>query len=743
MQKLGKPQIIALCTIALILGYFLMPIIFFATQKAIKVLPKFYSPSLPIEIITDGSNKVQKQGLLSLLLAYIFSFGLVFLVPFIPKKQSLHGNAKFAGLSEMRSIGLLGEQGIIVGRIKPFLGKPQFLRFAGERFMSLAASTRGGKGVSIVIPNLMDWKYSIVVNDPKQEGFNFTSKYRKEKLGQEVYLFNPFGKKTHRYNPLYYVDMRGDRSFEDLRTLAGALYPIVGDGLEKFFAGKAQFLFMGMCYLADDLMNTRTGIEFLDKFHLKVSFDLGGILDLSDGFSLVFQKTMEVPKDVNNPSLGVVEVPAIDETTGMLVPPKRIEGFEDTWELLKAMDDELREKNTGETFLSARTIKFIQRYVNVASENTKAGILSSFNGPLEMFGEGNLRLATSGNDFDLRDLRKKKMTIYIGITADNIDSAKPILNLFWQQLIALNTKELPEFHPELKYQVLLLQDEFTAAGYIHKYLEGIAYIAGFGFRSIMVYQTDSQLQAPIPNGYGQYGASTLLANHACKIFFTPENKDDAKKLSESLGNRTVKTRSRSYGKNAGSGSESESPRALMLQQELTKLPFEDEIILLPRSNPIKCKKAFYYDDPYFVNKFKEVSPLLSKIKGMPEKGDFTKANQNFEMAIKIPEQSFERMQAELVESMNNNIRYARARAQREIELQRDTKFFSASSMSGYCEDKEELENESLSNDEIEKLKAIGALNERNTEFEVNENEFEGVSPETYHDATAIERIRNE
>ncbi|OCR84553.1 type IV secretory system conjugative DNA transfer family protein, partial [Campylobacter fetus] len=144
-----------------------------------------------------------------------------------------------------------------------------------------------------------------------------------------------------------------------------------------------------------------------------------------------------------------------------------------------------------------------------------------FNAPLTPFEGETLRLTTKTSDFDLRDLRKKKTTIYIGITPDQLTNAKFILNIFWSQLILLNTKELPQKNKDLKYSCLLVMDEFTAPGQIPILQTAISFIAGFNLRLLMIYQSLSQLETPAPLGYGKEGAKTLLTNHACQIFYAP------------------------------------------------------------------------------------------------------------------------------------------------------------------------------------------------------------------------------
>ena len=182
-------------------------------------------------------------------------------------------------------------------------------------------------------------------------------------------------------------------------------------------------------------------------------------------------------------------------------------------------------------------------------------------------------------------------------------------------------------------------DEFTASGYLHTYLKGISFIAGYGLRSVMIYQSNSQLESPQPDGYGKEGAKTLLTNHACQIYYTPREQEDAEKISRMLGNQTVKNRSRNIGKGGG-GSESDTQRALMLPQELREMAFEDELITIDNGKPILCNKAFYYSDSYFI-----------AIKGLPSKKDLDSAIQKDETRISVPIQSFEKLENERREKL--------------------------------------------------------------------------------------------
>jgi type IV secretion system protein VirD4 len=110
---------------------------------------------------------------------------------------------------------LLKGDGIIVGR---YNGK--FLTLAGQQHILLSAPTRSGKGVGIVIPNLLAWNDSVVVLDIKQENWGITSKFR-ELHGQKCFLFNPLAAdyKTHKYNPLGYISEDPNFRIDDVQLL--------------------------------------------------------------------------------------------------------------------------------------------------------------------------------------------------------------------------------------------------------------------------------------------------------------------------------------------------------------------------------------------------------------------------------------------------------------------------------------------------------------------------------------------
>lgn len=137
-----------------------------------------------------------------------------------------HGSAHWSN-----GESLLVERGLILGRQGPHL-----LRFAGEGHVLTVAPTRSGKGVSCVIPNLLDHPGSVVVTDPKGENYAVTARWRRES-GQRVHAFDPFrvvgGDAA--LNPLDLVDPDSLEAGDDARMLADMIVLAEGRGGEQQF----------------------------------------------------------------------------------------------------------------------------------------------------------------------------------------------------------------------------------------------------------------------------------------------------------------------------------------------------------------------------------------------------------------------------------------------------------------------------------------------------------------------------
>lgn len=95
----------------------------------------------------------------------------------------------------------------------------------------VVSGTRGGKGVSAVIPAIIDHQGPVVVLDIKGENFAVTRRHR-QSLGRKVAVLNPFGvieNSNDQFNPLDYI--RPNELGRDVALVAdGLVRPEPGDG---------------------------------------------------------------------------------------------------------------------------------------------------------------------------------------------------------------------------------------------------------------------------------------------------------------------------------------------------------------------------------------------------------------------------------------------------------------------------------------------------------------------------------
>jgi type IV secretion system protein VirD4 len=533
MNKVGKIVVVSL--LALIAGLYLSGyfFLFFNHQN-----PR---QTTPLTILKYGYYYGHNPALhKSLIGSSAAGFGIIIifaLLPLIPRNRTLHGDAKFATSLEIKKRGLLDGDGILLGQLN---GK--YLSMPGQQGVILSAPPRSGKGVGVVIPNLLNFPGSVIVVDIKRENWGITAGFR-QKHGQQVYLFDPLSEtgETARWNPLFYVSDDANIRINDIQRIAEMLY-LSETGKDSFWVNSSRTLFLGITlYLFETQGATRTIGEVLRQ-------------GMSGG------------------------------TTG--------EGFVAHWK--RVIEDR---KKSGQP-LSWQCVSSIYEVIDLAAQ-TASGIRKEFTSKLSLWLNPLLDAATSGTDFDLSDLRKKPMSIYVGVTPDNLDRIRPVLSLFFQQAIGLQTRELPEHNPLLKHQLLLMLDEFTALGRIPIIESSCGFLPGYNVRVLLVIQTPSQLRSV----YGRDGADTIMKTLAGRILFAPKDFNDAQEISNDLGSTTVKGKSRSrpmWGTGKGqSTTESDQRRMLLLPQEVKEIGDHKEIIIYEGIRPIMAEKIIYYKDKHF------------------------------------------------------------------------------------------------------------------------------------------------
>lgn len=131
------------------------------------------------------------------------------------KHAETYGSARWANTVEVKSAGLLGPDGVVLGRLDS-----AYLRHDGPEHVLCFAPTRSGKGVGLVVPSLLTWPGSCIVHDIKGENWGLTAGLRGS-FGR-VLLFDPTNTASAAYNPLLEV-RRGVWEVRDVQNVADVL----------------------------------------------------------------------------------------------------------------------------------------------------------------------------------------------------------------------------------------------------------------------------------------------------------------------------------------------------------------------------------------------------------------------------------------------------------------------------------------------------------------------------------------
>ncbi|OHB26248.1 MAG: conjugal transfer protein TraG [Phenylobacterium sp. RIFCSPHIGHO2_01_FULL_69_31] len=447
-------------------------------------------------------------------------------------RRPLHGAARWASEAEIRRAGLRAATGIVLGR----KGR-RLLVFGGQEHVMLYAPTRTGKGVGVVIPNLLTWPGSVVVLDVKRENWDATAGFRAAH-GQSVHLFDPLDPagRTSRYNPLGHI-VRDDpvAVLDELQRIAAMLFPHPPNA-DPFWAESARTGFVGVgAYLAESPERPLT-------------------------FGAIY-----------------AELAAGDPRTRFpaLVTRRREEGRPLSLGCVRALSD----------FTSA-------------SENTFASVRQSLTAKLNLWLNPRVDAATAASDFDLAALRSRRTSLYLAASPDNLIRLAPVYALLFQQLVDLSCRERPdpERHP---HQVLVLLDEFPRLGHAEVLARAFAYVAGYGLRLLPVLQSPAQLRAEYGPDVTEEILANCAVEIAFAPKELRLARELSERLGDTTVRSPSRSRPSGLSRGHRTVSESDQRRPLLLPQELTQLAADDLIVLKAGARPVRGRKLRYYAERAF------------------------------------------------------------------------------------------------------------------------------------------------
>lgn len=464
----------------------------------------------------------QIQSRLFVALGFPFLGAATILVKIFNPTESSLGDARWASQNDIRKAGLNSSKGIILGKYRG-----RYLYSDTNTHVMCVAPTRSGKGIGVVIPNLLSWEDSVVCFDIKQENFEKTAGFRKSH-GHEVFLWAPMSKdrKSHRFNPFNEISDDPITRISDLQRIATILIKDYASHDSNMWILEARSLFVGL-------------------------------------------------------SLYVLDNEDMPSTIGSVY---RLLGTE------QELGDIIRHIVKAHKELDPESIGMLMNFANKAAKE-RSGVKSSLSQALGLWKTPEIDAVTSTSDFSLKDLKKKRMAVYIGVATGDIPTVAPLLNLFFEQLMTTLTMKLPDASEPRK--VLILLDEFHMLGRMETVANVFTLAGGYNCRVLAVVQGLGW----IDDVYGKQKRDGILSVCAHRIFFAANDLETARYVSEMCGEKTVQSvsTSRNSSSRFGTSTKNTSMRTwpLITKDQVTRLSRKTQIILAEASFPIKCQKVAY------------------------------------------------------------------------------------------------------------------------------------------------------
>ncbi len=137
----------------------------------------------------------------------------------------------------------------------------------------------------------------------------------------------------------------------------------------------------------------------------------------------------------------------------------------------------------------------------------------------------------------------------------------------------------------------------SALGRLDFFESALAFMAGYGLKSFLIAQSLNQIE----KAYGPN--NSILDNCHVRVSFATNDERTAKRVSEALGTATELGAMKNYAGHRLSPwlghlmvSRQETSRQLLTTGEVMQLPPEDELVLVSGCNPIRARKARYFED---------------------------------------------------------------------------------------------------------------------------------------------------
>lgn len=432
----------------------------------------------------------------------------------------------------------------------------EILRDGGNTHIFGFCPTRSGKGVGMVVPTLLTWRHSVMVNDPKGEAFALTAGFRKH-AGQKIIKFMPacIDGSGARWNPLEEIRIFTLKDVADAQMIMAMACDPKGKGLDDYF--------------------DKAGYEFMTAVGLHVRY-MG-----RDGSLAGCANFLGDPLWDSDKQMYTEMMQAVHDPEGKM-------GWKDS---------------LGKPTLTHPMIANAAKTMLNKEDKDRSGVLSTAKSLLSLYLDPITAMNTGKSDFLVRELMTSKdpVSLYYIVNPDDMERMTPLTRLFYALFIRRNASEMKfaggRTVKDYSHQLLMIIDEMPSLQKLPIIAEALGYIAGYGIRMFMLAQDIAQ----IDDLYGDKQA--IDSGSETRIVFAPNKEETAQLLARMTGQTTITEVSASNShKNLGidSGNVSltvnKTGRDLMTSYEFMSMHDQDVVIFVKGKPPIYGRKAYFYED---------------------------------------------------------------------------------------------------------------------------------------------------
>jgi type IV secretion system protein VirD4 len=375
---------------------------------------------------------------------------------------------------------------------KIFLGRvdEKMIGFLDDRHIVTVAGSRGGKSACLLIPNLKLYPGSALVIDPKGELARETAVHRRDSLGHDVHVLDPWGVSDLPNEFLSAFDppaqLREDPAnlIDNADLIADAL--IVSSTSDPHWTDAARALLRALIlWLCVDPATTGGTLPALPEIIAKLAKEAGAA---ADSRPMLY-------------ALSTLEMPDAEK-----------------WE-----EEALAIIRNQATYMRGANAKELASILSTA--RTQLAFLES---PAMA---RNLRLSL----LRLSQLKARPTTIYLCLPASRMGTHGRWLRLIVNLAVsAMEAARFPErAEGERRHAVLFILEEFAALGHMRALEQAVAYLAGFGVKLWAVLQDLTQLKRHYKDGW-----ETFLGNAGVIQAFSVSDQTSCDYLSKRLGETT-------------------------------------------------------------------------------------------------------------------------------------------------------------------------------------------------------------